>query len=99
MNELGLERKYIRGLVDEIVTREVDKHMSHLEKSGRLDRIIDASFSRTYRDPEHGYRNFKDLVVSAAAAKASEFISESLTFVPRSGNTPPPPPWKKDNES
>lgn len=86
MNEMGLTRESVRELVEKIVTETVDRHMSALVSSGKLDRIVEYAFQRKYRDPKNGYADFRSLVSSAAADAAKKFVAESLIISP---NTAP----------
>jgi ribosomal protein L22 len=94
MNEMGLSREVVREMVEKIVTETVDKHMSSLVNSGRLDRIVEDAFQRKYRDPKNGYADFKGLVASAAADAAKKFVAESLVISPNAGIERPMKPQK-----
>ena len=79
MNELGLTRESIRQLTTEVVTEVVVKYMDNMEKSGRLQQIVEMAFDKKYRDPD-GYRNFKGIISLAAEKAAIDFVSKNISI-------------------
>lgn len=80
MNELGLTRESVRQTMEQIVKETIERHMTTLEESGQLDRIIEGAFERKYKDPKMGYGNFQSLVTDAARAAAHKFVVENVSI-------------------
>lgn len=79
MNELGLTREYVRGMVDDIVREIVAKRLDAVNIQQYIDKIILSEINGMARD--HGRFNSSDIrgyAQKAAQEKVAEFIKERL---------------------
>lgn len=79
VNELGLTREYVRGMVDDIVRDIVAKRLDAVNIQRYIDKIILSEINELARD--HGRISSADIrgyAQRAAQEKVAEFIKERL---------------------
>jgi len=82
MNELGLTREYVRGLVDDIVRAEVAKRLDSVNIQQYLDRIIVQEIDRLSRGSNRlTGTDIREYVQRAAQEKMKEFITSRVQIL------------------
>ena len=79
MNELGLTREYVRGIVDDVVKEIVGKRLDAVNFQSYIDKIISSELNSLVRETSR-YRSedIRSYVQKAAQEQVSEFIKEHL---------------------
>jgi len=79
MNELGLTREYVRGIVDDIVREIVAKRLDAVNIQQYIDKIILNEINDMARDKgRFSSADIRGYAQKAAQEKVSDFIEERL---------------------
>ena len=80
MNELGLTREAVRGMMEEIITITVSKHMEKLKSNDFIAEIIRAELVKMSIDEYSTFRSksIKDIVCEEAKRQVEEFVKDNL---------------------
>ena len=79
MNELSLTREGVRSEVENIVKKEVEKHLSRLDKVEFVERIIAEEIGRLAAGKAmFGQRNLANIVQDVVKSELSNFIGRRV---------------------
>lgn len=80
MNELGLTRESVRQLVEDIVAKEVKKHINKITFQGMIEQIVERKVNQIVNDCSWNRDAIKGMVVSQAEKQVGIFVKERLSF-------------------
>lgn len=78
MNELGLDRTYIRSVVEEVVKETVVKHMNTLDERGILRGMVRDEFTKLCAKGRYEHEPIRALVLDQAKKQIEEFVRNNL---------------------
>lgn len=82
MNELGLDRAYIRELVEQVVRETVEKHIVSMDERNIIGRMVSDEFKKLCQKGRYDPEPIKAIVREEAQRQVAEFISQNLKFLP-----------------
>lgn len=80
MNELGLNREYIRGLVQSVVETVVEKKLAQMDLDNTINNIVGREFSKLIAKNRYDSNAIRDLVIKEAQSQVTDFVKTYLKF-------------------
>lgn len=81
MNELGLTRERVRGIIDDIVQETISKHTRHLIESGQIEKQIQTHIERSLTSIGYNRQSMRATIADAAAKEVKQHMMSTLPDV------------------